>query len=158
MALEIALLLAQHAMLKSQLTGGGDYSTSSIYALWDAVGLSPNNYSSGDYEVWSGFFVPDWSVNSDVEEGNTQGPALAFFPPAPNPSRGLVHFYFSLDKEKSATLRIFDVSGRLVREFRFPKASPGLHKLSLRVKASGVYVVKFSAGSYKKSFVFSVVK
>ena len=45
------------------------------------------------------------------------GPALALAAPAPNPSWGAARFRFTLPTAQSAQLALFDVRGRLVREF-----------------------------------------
>ena len=145
----ITLLAQSYMILKDQTTGGGDYSSSSSFLLWDAVGLSPNAYAqSSGFLLWSGFFIPNWGGNVGTEEQAPDKPVLAFYPPYPNPAKGKINISFSLDGERDVELVAYDVSGRKVKELVSGKQGPGPHRLSWNPSASGVYILRFQAGDY----------
>jgi len=147
-----ALLQPQdYTIIKDQTTGGGDFSSSTDFLLWDAVGLSPNAYSqSQGFLLWSGFFIPRWGGNVGADERSPDKPALAFYPPYPNPANGKVNLGFSLDRERDVSLIVYDVSGRRVKELISGRLGPGPCRLSWEPSSSGVYILRFQAGGYLK--------
>ena len=71
---------------------------------------------------------------------------IQFAPPRPNPARGGVVFEFELPRIASASLRIFDVFGREVMEWRWASLSPGSHQVSW--DGGGASGVQMPAGLY----------
>ncbi len=76
----------------------------------------------------------------------------------PNPSAGGTEIGFVLPSEARVSLRIFDVSGRLVRTLADGPRSPGVHRLQWdgtdargRTARSGLYFAKFEAGMVRRS-------
>jgi len=53
-----------------------------------------------------------------------------------NPARGAAFDYILTEKAKEVSLRVVDVSGKIVREFRQPATSPGLHRLTWDLSGS----------------------
>jgi hypothetical protein len=60
--------------------------------------------------------------------GGEPAPALAFAPPSPNPSRSGTRFSFQLPARGSASLAIFDLSGRHVRQLAGGLMTAGAHE------------------------------
>jgi len=83
--------------------------------------------------------------------------------PAPNPSRGLVALHFALPASGEASLKLFDLSGRMVRKLQQGWLPAGNH---VRVwdghtdhggaAAPGVYFSKLTAGG--RSIIRKVVR
>jgi len=76
----------------------------------------------------------------------------------PNPSAGATEIGFVLPAEARVTLRIYDVSGRLVRTLVDGPRTTGVHRVPWdgtdgrgRAARSGIYFAKFEAGSVRRS-------
>lgn len=78
--------------------------------------------------------------------------------PAPNPARGLTHVYFSVPGRGPGrvpvSLRLFDVSGRLVKDLVTDTRAPGEYSVSWRgeneagsAASAGVYFLRMDSGS-----------
>ena len=69
-----------------------------------------------------------------VEPGDTPDSGLptvlAFGPPSPNPSRGMVRFRLSLPQAATVDLSLFDVSGRRVGSLVSSRMEPGVFDVS----------------------------
>lgn len=80
--------------------------------------------------------------------------------PWPNPSQTSMTFRYRISRPVPVKLRIYDVTGRLVRGWQSPSVEPGEYfldwdlrdKNSARV-ASGVYFVRFTAGDVDQTRV-----
>ena len=69
----------------------------------------------------------DMDDNTGVGEGPAR--ALALAPARPNPVRGACTFEFALDRAGSASLEVFDASGRRVRTLVHGTLEPGVHSV-----------------------------
>jgi flagellar hook assembly protein FlgD len=75
---------------------------------------------------------------------------------APNPFRGATTIRFALARDEKARLRIFDLSGRQVRELVLRATEPGMQAVSWDGRdvkghplGSGVYFYQITAGEQK---------
>ena len=78
------------------------------------------------------------------------------YAPRPNPSRSHTAIRYSLAAEGRVTLRVHDLTGRVVRALAYGVMRPGRYSLSWngaddrgRELARGVYFCRFSAGDYR---------
>jgi hypothetical protein len=125
--------------------------------------------NSGRYFVWfSTLDDPEGNANpcvsSDTEENSS---AWVFMEDAyPNPFNPQTTIAFELPKRESVTLRIFDISGRLVRSLIAAKPhTPGRHEVvwngrddAGRQVASGTYFYRLEAGSYSETKRMVLIK
>jgi len=131
-------------------------------ALWlAAAGLDkPNgrmivfggNTASGsinDVYALEGLFL----VGAETPDPSAIPAGNQLFSVRPNPSRGQVRFDYSLGKPATVELKIYDVTGRLLRSLGEAAATPGTHRLVWdgnsgdgRPCPSGVYLYSWSAG------------
>jgi hypothetical protein len=106
---------------------GGVYSATSCYSLIA-------NISSSSYKL-------EGDENSDA---NTPVEISLY----PNPANNLANVSYNTDKDCNITLRLIDITGRIVSETNYT-ASKGLNTYSLDLTAvlKGLYIVELSSGS-----------
>ena len=92
-----------------------------------------------------------WTTGTDVPEGDVVS-EIALAAPWPNPAAGSTELLFTLPAEESATLSVYDVSGRLVARPFAGAAAAGPTRVAWDCRdsngqnlASGVYFVKLEA-------------
>ena len=108
-----------------------------------------------------GFFM---SMGGPQSAGPVQIP-FCLYQPFPNPFSNAAMIRYSLPYATHVSLKIYDVSGRLVSKLVDGEVAPGVHTLQWRGKddvnrrcASGVYFVRFTAGDYQASKKMVLVK
>jgi hypothetical protein len=113
------------------------------------------NLRAGDA---SGTPAPVSSFNPTLELANSVVVAPMLLKARPNPSAGGTEIGFVLPAEARVSLRVYDVSGRLVRTLVDGPRTPGVHRVQWdgtdtrgRTARSGIYFAKFEAGSVKRS-------
>lgn len=132
--------------------GGGEMS-SSYYRTGSTVGqtaigvvVSPN------YRAYLGFWQGD-TAPSGIEEEETwcqhQDLATSLLALAPNPCIGDVVVHYSLASEAHIVLRLFDRSGRCVRELVRGLKQPGRYSMLLPVLPRGVYFLNLRTNDYQ---------
>jgi len=84
---------------------------------------------------------------------------------SPNPFNPMTEMVFNLDAPSDVTLRVFDLSGRLVRELSRGAMSKGLHSVVWNGKddagcpmSAGVYVGRLDVGDRVFSQKLSLIK
>jgi flagellar hook capping protein FlgD len=92
-------------------------------------------------------FNPTFDVAADV------APAPALLGARPNPTSGVTEVAFSLPADARATLRVYDVAGRLVRTLAEGSMTAGVHRARWdgldargRLARSGIYFAKLEVG------------
>lgn len=87
-----------------------------------------------------------------VEFGGSAA-GLRFYPPRPNPTSHDVVLSFSVPQRGTATLEIYDIGGRRVREWRWTSLDSGTHAIawdgrgpSGQLLSPGVYLCRLSVG------------
>ena len=125
-----------------------------VGASFEIGGLEDTIFPSTKSELLKaimGFF----EIDVEVEEGiETEGRRLSLELPSPNPFRENVSISFALPREMPLSLRIYDVTGRCVRNLFRGRARAGFHVLrwdgrddrGKRV-SSGVYFIDLRAPS-----------
>ena len=126
---------------------------------------TPNNYNFKDKNITTAGMYYYWLVEVKTN-GNkllhgpvkTKGTPLAFSfkGPSPNPVRRNVLFSYSVPNNISCAIKIFDVSGRLTKEYNRKTSSPGVYSWIWdgrdnqgKKVSTGTYFVKFEAGNFK---------
>lgn len=106
----------------------------------------------------SGTPAPVSSFNPTLELANSVVAAPTLLKARPNPSAGGTEIGFVLPVEARVSLRVYDVSGRLVRTLVDGPRTPGVHRVQWdgtdtrgRTARSGIYFARFEAGSVKRS-------
>jgi hypothetical protein len=109
--------------------------------------------------------LDDGTTGVPESELDTSGARITLFGAYPNPARGGTSVSFHLGESAPVTLRVYDVSGRLVREITSEALPPGDHEVawdglnsSGRKAASGVYVYKLSSESEVTGGKIAVLK
>jgi hypothetical protein len=78
----------------------------------------------------------------------------------PNPFNPTTTIDFSLPFTADATIRVFDMTGRIVATVRMPGTTAGTHSVQFDATnlSSGVYVYKLDAGGFSTAKMFTLVK
>jgi hypothetical protein len=92
----------------------------------------------------------DLTVNTGASPVDDMLPKVVHFSgPVPNPFNPATHLKFSLPKDASVSLKLYDVSGRLVRSLLSERVSAGQHEVLWngrddhgRSVASGTYFAR----------------
>ena len=113
-------------------------------------------------DVWA----LEWARTVAVGDRATTPTALAFEPPRPNPTRAGVGVVFRLSSPRSVGAAVFDLHGRLVRTLASGQEfGPGAWSLHWdgrdqwgTTAPSGVYLLRFTAGSTSLARRFVVVR
>lgn len=158
LAFAILLALALPALaielVRSTLDGGGGTSSSGSLALTGTIGQWDAGASSaGDLSLQGGFWFGGNSATAAPEDGSPRFSRLQV--PVPNPFNPKTSISFDLAKDERATLRVFDVSGRLHRVLVDEVLPAGPHTVSWDGRddgghelASGVYFIQMRAGNF----------
>ncbi|MEO0210823.1 MAG: C25 family cysteine peptidase [candidate division WOR-3 bacterium] len=111
---------------------------------WETGGSS--SWPSPRHDPWNTgfreFVLPDAKALASGQ--NDDRPNLALYSPYPNPFRNETLISYSLPDESHVSLRLYDVSGRRVKEIVSGKEEPGFHALVVDTRdlASGVYFLR----------------
>jgi hypothetical protein len=118
------------------------------------------------------FDIGAWEYSSQVVSvpeplpGNGTGENVILLPNYPNPFNPQTTIVFELSRRESVSLRVLDISGRLVRVLiRAENHTPGRHEVvwngrddAGRQVASGTYFYRLEAGSYSETKRMVLVK
>jgi len=99
-------------------------------------------------------------ANSSVSNASKKDAASLNVMIVPNPVASSATISFSLDKTENASIKIFDVNGRLVKSLADAEFIVGTHQLKWDATniGSGIYVVKMRAGNYIETKKLVVIK
>jgi hypothetical protein len=121
--------------------------TDSLVTLWVHAGRRSNTRQ--------GAIRLDLHIRPQVESVD---PRLLLNPCHPNPFVGATTVLFSVPQEGRAVVRVYDVSGRLVRTLDDSLREPGPHEVRWNGRngdgdavASGVYFVRLEAAGHSKT-------
>lgn len=108
--------------------------------------------------TWAGSAAPTLTTVATVDVGAPGLAAPAVFPAKPNPFLGDTEIAYALPTAARASLRVYDVRGRLVRVLVDATKPAGVHRArwdgrdaSGRVASAGIYFVKLSAGGFERA-------
>jgi DNA-binding beta-propeller fold protein YncE len=114
-----------------------------------AVALVESADASGDLvDATLGMSDP-FSIDGPVGVGDAGPPQLALRGVVPNPSRRELRVHFALGDSKTATLSVYDVSGRCLASRRVEGMGPGWHAWAFGERGSmppGHYIIRLSQG------------
>jgi len=138
--------------------GGGEMS-SSAYKCGATAGQTAAGQMTGtSYWALVGFWQPEGQTGvREQAYSPNKGPLVTRLDaPQPNPFRTRLSIRYSLSTEGRVTLRVHDLTGRVVRTLADGVVRPGRYSLRWngtddrgRELARGVYFCRFTAGDYR---------
>ncbi|MBZ0269035.1 FG-GAP-like repeat-containing protein, partial [bacterium] len=132
-----------------------DFDGPSVPAAYEWPTYAGNSYRTGAY-------LPGAHSGTGVPAIGAPGPAFSLGTGMPNPFRGVTSIPFSLPRDGTVRLQVYDAAGRLVRTLRNGDLPAGRHVVTWdgrdgggRATASGVYFYRLSgnAGSLTRKAV-----
>jgi len=137
--------------------GGGEMS-SAAYRCGATAGQTAAGFiTAPNYWALIGYWLPEGQVGVREQAQWLSGQALVtrLYAPQPNPYRSRVAIRYSLAAAEPAVLRIYDQTGRVVREFPTLGVKRGVYSVTWdgcdargRLLASGIYFCRLKAGDY----------
>lgn len=108
---------------------------SNIYA----AGVSTDSITGGDFTVIS--LTADPGIHEDLE---TLAMECKFLQIHPNPAKGNLRIRFNSPDEQKVTIKLYDVTGRLVNEIFNGKAKIGINEMPIMAEnyAAGIYFIR----------------
>jgi hypothetical protein len=154
------LALAQNYKCDWSVVGiGGGEMSSSAYKCGSTVGQTAAGQLNGsNYWALIGFWQPEGQTGvREQAYSPNQGPLVTrLYVPQPNPFRAHLAIRYSLAAEGLVTLRVHDLTGRVVRTLCASGMKRGAYSITWsgtddrgREPARGVYFCRFSAGDYR---------
>ena len=138
--------------------GGGDMAGTS-YKCGSTVGqTAAGQVTNSSYWALIGFWQPEGQtgVREQANSPNQGRLATRLYTPWPNPFRTHVALRYSLATEGPVTLRVHDLTGRVVRTLCASSMKRGTYSVTWngtddrgRELARGVYFCRFTAGEYR---------
>jgi hypothetical protein len=163
----LAKVALGYAIPWSTLDGGGaTFSTGGTYSLGGTVGQpDAGACTGGPYALVGGFWgagLGSPAVAAPLDPSSpTRGALPVAFrlnPSAPNPFVSSTTIAFDLPIDSPVDLRIYDITGRLVRTLESGAQPAGRHRADWsglddagRRVSSGVYFVRMQAGSFRST-------
>ena len=128
-------------------TAGGLYSSLALDSL-DTPHIA--YYSGGNlkYAYRMPVGIEDDPIVSDYSLSNI----------SPNPSNGVISIQFEVPGVSLVSFSVFDMSGRLVGEFKDIEYSSGYHDLQFECHSAGVYLCRMTAGEFTSTQRFVVMQ
>jgi hypothetical protein len=133
---------------------GGGAATGAGYQLLHTVGQPVVNVVTGsDYIHEQGFWYLPWFYVTGEEAGYLPPMAYRLDQNYPNPFNPSTNFSFTLARPSEVTLRIYDVSGRLVSTVLEGRMEAGRYSIPFDAgdMASGVYFYRLKAADFERT-------
>ncbi len=148
-------------LLENTFSSGGSESSSSSFFLRQGVGQSViGEDNSSSFVEQSGYYT--WflfvETGTGIEE-SSQGDRLTFSlgSPLPNPFKSYVRVIFSVPEKSRVNIKVFDVTGRVVRTLVDEIKKPGRYEINWygrddrgRKLKSGVYFLRMEGRDFRK--------
>ncbi len=138
--------------------GGGEMA-GTAYKCGSTAGQTASGFITGsNYWALIGFWQPEGQtgVREQAYSPNQSPLVTRLFTPQPNPFRSALTIRYSLAAEGRVTLRVHDLTGRVVRTLANGVMRPGRYNLNWngaddrgRALARGVYFCRLTAGDYR---------
>jgi hypothetical protein len=147
--------LAQIEMAESVVGSGGGGMGDATYTLGGTVGQPVTGSTGGPSHISEiGFWFQSFLVFVDIGSPFSVLPAVfSLEQNAPNPFGPRTTIAFALPQPEHVTVRLYDVTGRLVRTLVDESVAAGYHHAVFdgRGLASGIYYFRMTAGDYDKT-------
>ena len=150
--------------------GGNGYSKAATYNLAGTSGQPDAGLlTASPFKIQGGFWGKGALIITAVEtpdptdpthpESDTDAPKVArVLPAAPNPTGSAVRFPFEVPNERAVVIRVYNITGALVRTLAQRAYPAGRHAVTWdgrgsggALVAQGVYVVRVRLGSLERS-------
>jgi hypothetical protein len=130
-----------------------------VCAVQSVTGVAYSSHLAESAGFWRWGFLPVLGVD-DPPASEPQVTEFALLPAAPNPTTSNARIRYAVPSSSSegtpVSIRVFDISGRLVRQLVSGTQAPGVHAITwdgfdrsgLRCDV-GVYFVHMNAGSFR---------
>jgi hypothetical protein len=163
--LPILFLSAQSYRCDWQVVAGGGL-TMTGNNIWcgSTIGQTAIGWTSlANQLAHIGFWYPEGGVIGIEEEGQFRGmnakvTETKLFPPAPNPFYRTIKICYLLNAEVHTVIQVYDIMGRKIRVIANSIQEPGEYSICWdgrddagRNVASGVYILRFVAGDYRRN-------
>lgn len=152
LALMCIVLLGSYSVSVAVLDEVGTKSSSTHYEVWGAGCQSSiiGGGTSTAYRARYGFFGHFAERELGVEEHQTEPLVTALKGTRPNPANGPVHINYTLASNGFASLKIYDITGRLVKVLLNGRIRAGKYELRWdctskhnKLVPAGVYFYRF---------------
>jgi hypothetical protein len=139
---------------------GGGRSIAANLALTGTIGQPEGGASNGGtFAVRGGFWAPPGETATGVDPDGAMDAAtpreFRLSASRPNPFRGSTSLQLEMPSTSHASIRVYDVSGRLVRTLVDGGLDAGIHEIGWdgrdtngQLVASGVYLVRMQAAQF----------
>jgi hypothetical protein len=143
------------------------------YTYYGKVGLHPNavfNSDSFPFEKQSGetmdppdgeWILTGWEDLTNSTITSTEIPAeFALLPNYPNPFNPVTTISFALPEASKVELRVYDISGKLVKELISGWRQAGVHDVTFEAPnlSSGIYIYRLNADNFEASGKMLLIK
>lgn len=149
----------------------GPLPSSSLQSLrFNGAASASSTNNAADYSVTAGAATftnnagASGTINSLVGVGQeaVQG-SLALIAPSPNPVRGSMAYSIVVPQETRVSVRVQDISGRVIRSLVDRTLPPGRHSFTwvapeVTVLPNGIYFLELTAGGVRQAQRFAVIR
>jgi hypothetical protein len=126
-----------------------------LFRIWfHSDGDAPGDSSEGLF--MDNFFL--CTIGAGVEEDDNEDKGFKLWQSSPNPARNKTHIRFSLPKSSDVSLRIYDISGQLVRTLANEPMNAGVNSTLWDTRNSdgklmpgGIYFYELKVGELKQT-------
>ena len=126
-----------------------------VHSILDGVDYHHSENTNLEFEVNNGIFSGENSftnINQPPQQSTNPSNILlefGLYPSFPNPFNPTTTIRFSMDKKASTSIRIFDITGKMVCTLSEGIKNAGLHEIqwNASLQASGVYYVQLTSGN-----------
>ena len=109
---------------------------------------------SGTIAVLSGFEIYAEEVGGGGPQGSETQITMPFFMERlyPNPTKGMIRIRFNSPDERKITIKLYDVTGRLVHQQNIIKSKIGINEVLIKPVgfACGIYFVRLETAGYER--------
>jgi hypothetical protein len=154
-------VFADYHIPQCVIAGGGGTMTTTGYSLTGTVAQTViGRVSDASHIHLIGFWYPAQVFASAVPEETGLPVAFALGTPYPNPGGPMTTLRLAVPRSSSVALRLYDVSGRLVRTLLEGELPPGYHTVDLdgAMLAAGIYFCRLTAPGFRETRRLVLVK
>ncbi len=112
------------------------------------------------YSPDSGYYQCTWDENTSVDDNEENEISFNLEQNYPNPFNPETTIKYSIPKKEHVTLKIYDILGRLVKILVNEEKAAGKYKVHFKGSglSSGVYLYQITAGNFRKTMKFLIMK